>query len=101
MAVGAPGGRVLAASHVAQALALGQALVQLKALPCCHDKVAGRRGAPEEAEYASATFRTLHVLISLMLLNETTWYRNISKCAAVHMKHADSSQGLTGRIYYA
>lgn len=35
MAVGAPGGGLLAAAHVAQALPLGGPLVQLKALPCC------------------------------------------------------------------
>ena len=41
MAVGAPGGGVLAAAHVMQALPLWGALVQLQALLCCHHQITG------------------------------------------------------------
>lgn len=59
MAVGAPGGGVLPAAHVVQALALGLALVQLQALLCGHHQVTCRRGAPEEAQQARLAFRAL------------------------------------------
>lgn len=52
MAVGAPGGGVLPAAHVVQALALGLALVQLQALLGGHHQVTCGRGAPEEAQQA-------------------------------------------------
>ena len=50
MTVAAPGGWVLAAAQVAQALSLGQALVQLQALPGHHYQVTRPGGAPEEAQ---------------------------------------------------
>lgn len=59
MTVDAPGSRVLAAAHVAQALTLRQSLIQLKAMLCCHDQITCCRGAPEETQETGFASRTL------------------------------------------
>ena len=59
MTVDAPGGRVLAAAHVAQALTLRQLLIQLKAVLCCHDQITCCRRAPEKLQETGFASRTL------------------------------------------
>ena len=60
MTVDAPGSRVLAAAHIAQALTLRQLLIQLQAVLCCHDQITCCRRGPEELQetgFASGTLQ--------------------------------------------